>query len=86
MRAFTAVLVAALAAVATAAPSSGSSDSLLQARQECIYRCGCSDVNGVPGNTAGCCTTAGGNYDGNVCLLLSLPSISSAFFSCFLLS
>ncbi|KAM7190120.1 hypothetical protein V8F20_009850 [Naviculisporaceae sp. PSN 640] len=69
MRAFTAVLLT-LAAVATAAPST----SPLEARQECIYQCGCSEIDGVPGNTEQCCTTAGGSFDGNLCNALAIPT------------
>jgi len=72
MRAFTAIILT-LAAVATAAPSTGSDGvNVLQVRQECTYRCGCSTVNDIPGDTEGCCATAGGSYDGNVCLKLNL--------------
>ncbi|KAK4212137.1 hypothetical protein QBC37DRAFT_389045 [Rhypophila decipiens] len=74
MRAFTAVLLS-LAAIASAAPSAGNNAAdALEARQECIYSCGCSAVNGVPGNTQGCCTTTGGTFDGNLCGGLTVTS------------
>lgn len=69
MRVFTAVALSLAAAIAIAAPSitTGNNDAvgsaLLKAREdpECIYQCACNEVT----FTEGCCTTAGGLYDGS---------------------
>ncbi|KAK0744879.1 hypothetical protein B0T21DRAFT_325802 [Apiosordaria backusii] len=77
---FTTTLLLALTAIVSAAPQPGSSE--VDARQECVYDCGCSSGSGEPSpppDTATCCASVGGTLGngGTLCNGLSFTQGTS---------